>query len=1716
MSSVIDERVVQMAFDNSRFEKNVSTSISTLDKLKSALKLDGASKGLEEIEKLSGRFDMSGIGSAVDKISERFSAFGILGITVLQNLAQEAYNTGKRIVQSLTIDQVMAGWGKYAEKTAAVQTIMAATAETWEQDANAVRQAAAMMEKGVDPQRAYECAYAYQQVAANVKTTEQAAKDLGLTVAEFNELAGINANYIGENFNYAGSQMDYVNDQMEKLNWFTDETSYNFTDMAGNIGKFTANNIPLSQATTAMEGIATWAAASGQSAGEASRAMYNMAQAIGVGSVKLQDWKSIENANMATAKFKKTVLDTAVNMGTLTKAADGTYQTLKGTKVTVENFSQTLSEGWFSKDVLVSTLNEYGQFTDLLYNLSEASELTATDLLELVEAQKKGQLTNELLSSKMDDCAISSDELRKRIEELASDTNQLGYESFKAAQEAKTYQEAIDATADAASTQWMNIFENIFGSYDRARHVWTDFAGFLYDTLVVPLEKIRELSEGLIAPLDNFGKKMRKQADILGISSSEMMNYIEAARKGTLATNRNFDANGELAKSIENLTSDVYGEFIDALIDTSDELGVSSGKMLEFVEQYKNGTLDIDEAAKELGISTEVLTEKIEALAEIGNTAAIDRIVSGLKGIANVIFAREDDGSLSGILGKLIEGFQKVIPPIELTKEGVLGLIKSFQEFGESLQLSETLEERLTKAGEGLASVLKFIGNTLKNLWDDTAAIREPLKFLAESITNLVLDIVGLGSNIDTAGKKSSLFASICSYLGSIIYKLSTAIRKIDLEKVQSILRTIGNVLQFVGNTLKNVWDATAPLRSAIERIVVSIGGLISKLFSLGDGMDTSGLKGEALRKICEFLADIIDKVANAIDSVNLDDLKTKFSGVSTVFEGLMNAFNWIIDKVSNFNLGETLGRVADYIKEKFVALKNFLSGVDWGAVLRVGLTGGIGALIGGKLFKWFTSGNSIIETLADLKEKLTGVLDGVTGALKSVSTGVKADAIKKVATAVLELAVALLVLGFVDYDKAMIGVVTIGAIMGGLLALMSAIDKVDKGKMVSLAAGMMAAAAAMLIMAVALGVLAGVVALFTLVAKMDGIEKGLAVLAGVLIGVIAALVVMAQLSPKVIVAAAALLVLSAALIVLAGAIALFTLVAGMDNIATGIALFVGALILVVAALAVLSELSPKVFVSAAAMLVLSAAMIVLAGALLAFTLIAGMANAETGLIMLCITLGAVTLALLALGAAGPMVLVGAAALLVAAVACLVLAAAVAVTAAILPLLSEGLAALGEGISRGVTAIGEGIKNFINSLSEAVISIGEALGSLIESISTGIGQGIQAIGEGFGGAVTAVGEGVGSAIDAIGEGLGGAVTALGEGIATAISDIIASVGEGIGRGITSISDAIGTFGDNLSKAGFGIQNLGNAVRSLEGIAWTSTAIGIGELGLALKKLKVEDLATYLNEASNTIVRTCTEMVTAVTNAVPTMSTAAQAFGKAFASGISSSVRDAQSAGSDLGSAATSGIRVWEGNYTTLGGNVAAGFANGIYNRIGEVAKAVSDMASTAVRTIQISIDSHSPSRVTEKFGGYFSQGFANGITEESDTVTSASEAMVNSSIRALEQAKNLIAAILQDDFVPTITPVVDMSNVEAASSMLGTAFRDGRIGLSGELTDSVSGRLASAMQASSQTINNNTGDTLYITNNIYASEGMNSEDVAEAVMSQMQMKMARRNVALGA
>lgn len=127
MSTTIEQRVVEMRFDNKHFEKNVGQTMTTLEKLKAKLNLSGASKSLQNLNKASNKVNMNNLTNSVENVGRRFSAMEVIGVTALANITNSAVNAGKRIAKALTIDPVMTGFKEYETQINAVQTILSNT-----------------------------------------------------------------------------------------------------------------------------------------------------------------------------------------------------------------------------------------------------------------------------------------------------------------------------------------------------------------------------------------------------------------------------------------------------------------------------------------------------------------------------------------------------------------------------------------------------------------------------------------------------------------------------------------------------------------------------------------------------------------------------------------------------------------------------------------------------------------------------------------------------------------------------------------------------------------------------------------------------------------------------------------------------------------------------------------------------------------------------------------------------------------------------------------------------------------------------------------------------------------------------------------------------------------------------------------------------------------------------------------------------------------------------------------------------------------------------------------------------------------------------------------------------------------------------------------------------------------------------------------------------
>ena len=378
MSKEVDTRVVQMKFDNRQFEKNVQETLTSLEKLDESLQFKDAAKGFEKISQSAKEVNLSGMSKAVDAVKVKFSALEVAAISAINNITNKAINAGERLVKSLSVDNVAAGWQKFEDTTTSVGTLIS-----------------------------------------------------------------------------QGFSMDEVEKQLARLNWFTDETSYNFTDMVNNIGKFTATGQSLDDSVKAMEGIANWAALSGANAQKASQAMYQLAQAMGKGALKYDDYKSIQNVNMDTREFRQIALEAAVAAGTLKDNLDGTYTTLKKHTFDINSFGNYLStDAWLTSDVMIKSFSKYASAVDFLYG-------------------KIGTI-NEKTGKKIETAS-------EAIEVFSDQIDKFGLKAFKAAQEARTWTDVISSVKDAVSSKWKETFEIIFGNYKEAKALFTGLANLFYD-----------------------------------------------------------------------------------------------------------------------------------------------------------------------------------------------------------------------------------------------------------------------------------------------------------------------------------------------------------------------------------------------------------------------------------------------------------------------------------------------------------------------------------------------------------------------------------------------------------------------------------------------------------------------------------------------------------------------------------------------------------------------------------------------------------------------------------------------------------------------------------------------------------------------------------------------------------------------------------------------------------------------------------------------------------------------------------------------------------------------------------------------------------------------------------------------------------------------------------------------------------------------------------
>lgn len=354
--SAIEERVTKLVFDTASFGPKIQAVLNQLAQLKESLKLDGAQKGLQEVNDTANKFSLDAMKNQVSGVMGHFSALQVAAISALNNIVSRAVDAGLQIVKSLTLDPVISGFREYETNLNSIQTILANT---------------------------------------------------GLEGA-------------------AGLQK--VTGKLDELNHYSDQTIYNFSEMAKNIGTFTAAGVDLDKSTAAIKGIANLAAVSGSNSQQASTAMYQLSQALSAGKVSLEDWNSVVNAGMGGKIFRDSLIETAkvhgVKIDEIIKKQG--------------SFRNSIQEGWITTDILAETLSKF-----------------------------TGDLSDEQLKS--------LGYTKEQIEGI----QKMGKTATDAATKVKTMTQLLDTLREGASSGWAKTWQIIFGDFDEARGMFTEVSNVL-------------------------------------------------------------------------------------------------------------------------------------------------------------------------------------------------------------------------------------------------------------------------------------------------------------------------------------------------------------------------------------------------------------------------------------------------------------------------------------------------------------------------------------------------------------------------------------------------------------------------------------------------------------------------------------------------------------------------------------------------------------------------------------------------------------------------------------------------------------------------------------------------------------------------------------------------------------------------------------------------------------------------------------------------------------------------------------------------------------------------------------------------------------------------------------------------------------------------------------------------------------------------------------
>ena len=938
--SDVDKRVVQMDFDNKKFEKNVKQSTESVNNLKKTLNFDGVS-------------------NSIDQVSLKIKAFEVMTTTASVNITNQVVNLGIRMVKSLSVDNISAGWAKYGQKTTSVATMM----------------------------------------AQNFKVAGREITD-------------------------ASEKMSVVTDQLEKLSWFSDETSYTFTDMVDNVGKFIAAGQDLDVSVKAMEGIATWAALSGQNAATASRAMYQLAQAMGKGKIQLIDYKSIQNANMDTVEFRQTILEAAVALGELTKEGDK-FVTKTGKKFTQNQFAEELSSGWFTSKVLVEGLSKYSAAVDQIYELANKEGITASEV----------------------------------IEKYGDTLNVFGLKAFKAAQEARTFADVLNSVRDAVSSKWMETAETIFGNKDEAVELWTELANALYEVFAEAgnfRNEILKVWKALGGREDLFKRGGPDQGAFWNIYDAiiNLKKLIKSAWNTIFPLSQMEDESDqarEIGSNLKTLTKS-FQAFTKKL-EMSEVTSLRLRKIFEGLFSILKFGIQVLKAIRyildpifELG--KKLISVVLDKIVGLINSVQISgeflfKTAEKINDVITSIFDASFD--FSGILGSIINLLKTLVSAIGKIFKQLFEFIKQSKVF---ISISDFIQKFINNVAKGIEKIqplLNSLLNVVKKVIKVLLQIPRALNNISKSLTGKGI-IENLATFLDRIVELFNKFEQGLSTNGSIgdgfvilsplehfFYGLGTflnglfTILKSLVLLVGKVLEVVGKVFNILGNLITNAIQGTLEID---KRVLIVLAILVPLAAIIGAIVKTVLNIGWMITAIKNPLGVIADSVSGILEKISLQMLA---NAIKTFTEAILDISVSLLI-LAGINIGKLWSAVG--------AL----------AVISVILTGVVVALfLIGKKAKTVTRSVKTVQTqVVTIRQSIIGVMNEVKSTVASfkqlAGIAMMGDLLRAFSTAFLKIAASFYIISKIEIKDIIKGCAVMVAMLAEIWLLVKAVGnkKVD------------------------------------------------------------------------------------------------------------------------------------------------------------------------------------------------------------------------------------------------------------------------------------------------------------------------------------------------------------------------------------------------------------------------------------------------------------------------------------------------------------------------------------------------------------------------------------------------------------------------------------------------------------------------------------------------